>query len=92
MPDSLLEWMRPFAITGQVGWAFPTSVAAITTIDPDSGDANIQYNPQVLQWGGSLQYSMPYLKSSVIDLGLPEVFNQLNFVVRPRCRRLLPTR
>ena len=79
LPDSL-GWMRPFAITGQVGWAFP-SVAAITTIDPDSGDANVQYNPQVLQWGGSLQYSMPYLKSSVVDLGLPEVFNQLNFVV-----------
>jgi hypothetical protein len=28
-------------------------------------------------WGGSLQYSMPYLKSRVTDLGLPDFVNHL---------------
>jgi len=28
-------------------------------------------------WGGSLQYSLPYLKSAVVDLGLPDFFNHL---------------
>ena len=30
-----------------------------------------------LNWGGSLQYSMPYLKSSVQDLGLPAFLNRM---------------
>jgi hypothetical protein len=33
--------------------------------------------PQQLVYGGTLQYSMPYLKSEVIDLGLPDFFNHL---------------
>jgi len=33
--------------------------------------------PQQLVYGASLQYSMPYLKSEVIDLQLPEFFNHL---------------
>jgi hypothetical protein len=33
--------------------------------------------PQVLVYGGSLQYSMPYLKSEVKDLQLPDFFNHL---------------
>ena len=79
LPDSL-AWMRPFAITGQVGYAFP-GIAAATTVDPDSGDVNVEYRAQVLRWGGTLQYSIPYLKSNVVDLGLPDVFNRLNFIV-----------
>jgi hypothetical protein len=30
-----------------------------------------------LVWGTSLQFSMPYLRSSVIDLGLPDFINHL---------------
>jgi hypothetical protein len=33
--------------------------------------------PQNLVYGASLQYSMPYLKSSVTDLGLPDFINHL---------------
>jgi hypothetical protein len=33
--------------------------------------------PQVLVYGASLQYSMPYLKSEVKDLQLPELINHL---------------
>jgi hypothetical protein len=75
LPDTL-SWLRPIGITAQVGYAIPSSGASIS-IDPDSGDAIIDNRPRFLQYGGSLQYSMPYLKSSVVDLQLPDFFNQL---------------
>ena len=79
LPDSL-KWLRPFAVTGQVGYAIP-GISTALTIDPDSGDANTQTNPQVLRWGASLQYSMPYLKSNVVDLGISDFFNRMIFIV-----------
>src|SRR6185312_16010217 len=30
-----------------------------------------------LNWGGTIQYSMPYLKASIVDLGLPEFINRM---------------
>jgi hypothetical protein len=78
--DVPVDWVRPFAITGQVGYAIPAkrSVTSVTT-DPDTGDQDIdtKFNPRVLVWGGSLQYSMPYLKSAVVDLDLPDFVNHL---------------
>ena len=63
-----IEWARPFAVTGQIGYQVPSS----------SFDVNLGVPiAQNLVYGGSLQYSMPYLKSSVIDLGLPEFINHL---------------
>ena len=79
LPDSL-NWARPFAITGQFGYAIP-GVSQISTfgVDPDTGEQTVdtEFNPRVLTWGASLQYSMPYLKSAVIDLGLPDFINRL---------------
>jgi hypothetical protein len=75
LPDSA-RWLRPFAVTGQLGYGIP-SKNTTTTFDPDTGEADIEHNPRVLVWGGSLQYSLPYLKSSVVDLGLPDFFNHL---------------
>lgn len=69
-------WLRAFAVTGSVGYAIPGS-AQTTSVDPDSGDVTVTQNARFLQWGGSLQYSMPYLKSSIVDLGLPDVVNRL---------------
>ena len=31
----------------------------------------------MLNWGATIQYSMPYLKSAVVDLGLPDFINHL---------------
>jgi hypothetical protein len=79
LPDTL-SWIRPVAITGQVGYAIPGSNSTTTfSVDPDSGDisADTEFHPRVLQWGGTLQYSMPYLKSAVMDLGLPDFINHL---------------
>lgn len=69
-------WLRAFAVTASVGYAIPGD-ASTTSVDPDSGDVTVTQNPRVLQWGGSLQYSLPYLKSAVVDLGLPDFANRL---------------
>jgi len=60
--------LRAFAVTGQVGYRFPTS-----SYDVAMG----AYIPQVLVYGGSVQYSMPYLKSQVRDYQLPDFVNHL---------------
>ncbi len=75
LPSSM-DWARPFAVTGQFGYTIPGS-ASTATFDPDSGSIDTEFNPRVMIWGGSLQYSMPYLKSAVVDLGLPDFFNRL---------------
>src|SRR6266436_484739 len=79
LPDTL-SWIRPVAITGQVGYAIPARNFTTTFgIDPDTGDqtADTEFHPRVLNWGGTLQYSMPYLKSAVVDLGLPAFIDHL---------------
>jgi hypothetical protein len=79
LPDTV-GWLRPFAITGQAGYAIPARRSTtMFSVDPDSGDvsADTEIHPDVLVWGGTLQYSMPYLKSVVVDLGLPEFINHL---------------
>jgi hypothetical protein len=79
LPDTL-SWIRPVAITGQLGYAIPGRRSTTTFgIDPDTGvpTSDTEFHPQVLNWGGTIQYSMPYLKSAVIDLGLPDFVNHL---------------
>lgn len=79
LPNTL-SWIRPVAITGQVGYAIPgrNSTTSIG-IDPGTGNPTVdtEFHPRVLNWGGSIQYSMPYLKSAVVDLGLPDFINHL---------------
>ncbi len=79
LPESM-KWLRPFAVTGQLGYAIP-GISTVVTIDPDSGDADTAFNPQMLNWGASVQYSLPYLNSNVMDVGLPDFFKGLNFIV-----------
>jgi hypothetical protein len=67
LPDTI-GWARPIAATGQVGYQIPTTSYLVSQ--------NV-YVPQVLVYGGSLQYSMPYLKSEVQDLQLPDLINHL---------------
>jgi hypothetical protein len=79
LPDTL-SWIRPVAITGQVGYAIPGRNFTTTFgIDPDTGNQTVdtEFHPRVLNWGGTIQYSMPYLRSAVVDLGLPEFINHL---------------
>src|SRR5271155_4907487 len=67
LPDTI-GWARPIALTGQVGYQIPT-----TSFIVSQG----AFVPQVLVYGASLQYSMPYLKSEVKDLQLPDFVNHL---------------
>jgi hypothetical protein len=67
LPDDL-GFIRAFAVTGQAGYQVPT-----TSFDFTQG----VLIPQNLAYGGSLQFSFPYLKSNVIDLGLPDFINHL---------------
>jgi len=74
--DLPIGWARAFAVTGQFGYAIPGTASTVTA-DPDTGDIDTDFHPRVFTWGGSLQYSMPYLKSAVVDLGLPDFVNHL---------------
>jgi hypothetical protein len=67
LPDSA-GFLRAFAVTGQVSYEIPT-----TSLDLVSGNPV----PQNVLWGTSLQFSMPYLKANVVDLGLPDFINHL---------------
>jgi hypothetical protein len=75
LPDSM-GWARPFGLTGQVGYAIPSSNSSVT-VDPDTGDIDTELHPRFVTYGFSLQYSMPYLKSNVVDLQLPDFVNRL---------------
>jgi hypothetical protein len=67
LPESA-GWLRAFAVTGQIGYEFPSR-----SFDPVTG----AFIPQMLDWGGSIQFSMPYLKSEIQDLQLPDFINHL---------------
>jgi hypothetical protein len=84
LPDTV-KWIRPVALTGQVGYAIPSS-RSTTEIEPDTGEISVTPNPQFLVYGATLQYSMPYLKSSVVDLGLPDFINHLIPIVESQFR------
>jgi hypothetical protein len=82
LPDQIW-WARPLALTGVVGYSIPGSAQSFTTTVDDSGavSTDIEHHPQFLNWGLSLQYSMPYLRSAVYDFGLPDIVNHLIPVV-----------
>ncbi len=60
LPDSV-ALLKPFAITGTIGFAVPQS----------------RTDSDVFQPGIAVEYSLQYLKSSVKDYGLPEFVNHL---------------
>jgi hypothetical protein len=67
LPDAA-GWLRAFAVTGQIGYQIPTTSYQV---------AQGAYIPQVLVYGASVQYSMPYLKSEIEDFQLPDFINHL---------------
>ena len=62
------NFIRPFAITGQLGYAIPQLGKTVTlSVDPDTQeiDRDIDRHPRTLEWGLTIQYSLPYLNSHV---------------------------
>ena len=78
LPDSLW-WARPIAVTGQIGYGVPSSPSRTVYGAADEGRAmvSVEHHPQFIMWGGTFQYSLPYLKQNVRDVGLPDLFNRL---------------
>jgi hypothetical protein len=56
-----LSALKPFALTGVIGEDFPTG----------SND------PNALEWGFALEYSLPYLQRHVSDIGLPSPWKDM---------------
>ncbi len=65
LPRSL-DLLRPFAITTQIGVGIPTQGMTMGNL-----------NPTVLNWGFTLQYSLPYLNSNIGEIGGPEFVRHL---------------
>jgi hypothetical protein len=74
-----VKWLRPMAITGQLGVGLPTRSS--TTTVSDEGDVAIERHPHTHEWGLSIQYSLQYHQSFVRDVGLREPFNRMIPVV-----------
>ena len=65
LPNTL-AFLRPFAITGNLGFDFPTKSESAGT--PNSTNFN---------YGFAVEYSLPYLQCCVKDAGLRRPFSQL---------------
>ena len=67
LPASL-PWLRPFALTGNLGLDIPTKVTS-------AGNSNA--NATVLNYGFALEYSLEFLQHHVKDVGLGAPFDRL---------------
>jgi hypothetical protein len=65
LPASL-PFLRPFAITGNLGFDFPTKTESAGVPNPDN-----------FTYGFAFEYSLPYLQCCVKDVGLQAPFSQL---------------
>jgi hypothetical protein len=67
LPDNV-ALLRPFAVTGRIGYAMPGARA----------------EPDTLEWGGAVEYSLAYLTNNVRDVGLGSFAAHLTPVVEFR--------
>jgi hypothetical protein len=75
-----VSFLRPLAVTGQVGVAIPTSASTRTvTLNETTGerDIDIERHPDVLEWGFAVEYSIIHLQEQVKDIGLHPPFDRL---------------
>jgi hypothetical protein len=79
LPDTV-SFLKPFAITGLVGVAIPTTASTRTvTLNETTGEReiDIERHPNVLEWGFAVEYSIIYLQEQVKDIGLHPPFDRL---------------
>ena len=70
LPTSL-NFLRTFAVTGNLGVSFPTGAIVVNGVTQDQFGNNIvsvTNNPTFFNWGLSLQYSLIYMNSNVLEL------------------------
>lgn len=70
------DWLRPFAITGELDYSVSTHPIDVTGVDA-FGNVLISQTPTVLAWGATLQYSLLYLNSYVHEVEGPEFLRHL---------------
>ena len=79
LPEAM-RFLKPFAVTGQLGVVIPTSASTRgVTVNDETGEREleIERHPAVLEWGFALEYSVIYLQSQVQNIGLHEPFDRL---------------
>ncbi len=79
LPD-VLRFLKPLAVTGLAGVEIPTNASTRSvTVDDRTGEAEVEIerNPDVLEWGFALEYSVIYLQSQVQDMHLPAPVDRL---------------
>ncbi len=79
LPEGI-RFLRPFALTGQAGIAFPTSASTSSfELDQTTGEreVDLERHPDVLEWGFALEYSIPYLQAQVQDMHWGAPFDRL---------------
>ena len=79
LPEAM-RFLKPFAVTGQLGVVIPTSASTRgVTVNDETGEREleIERHPAVLEWGFALEYSVIYLQSQVQDMHLPAPFDRL---------------
>ena len=77
LPESV-NFIRPFAITGDIGPSF--SMRSKNVILNNDGSPDTERNPTTFQWGFTVQYSLMYLQSFVKDIGLGSPFKRMIIV------------
>ena len=83
LPESM-NWLRPLALTGTLGYAVTSKKKTRTfDTDPDTGNTTVavEHHSNQIRYGFAVEYSLPYLRSQVRDLGLPEWVNRLTPLV-----------
>ena len=75
MPKSM-RLLKPFAVAAQLGYAIPTKSSVMKKIKRRGCCSARQFRGPSI-WAARSKYSMPYLKSSVQDLGLPAFVNRM---------------
>ena len=65
LPDAL-TWLKPLAVTGNLGFSFPTKV-----------NSNGDLNQTTFNAGFAIEYSLEYLQHHVRDIGLGAPFDRL---------------
>jgi hypothetical protein len=83
LPESL-NWARPFALTGTVGYSITSSKKTTSpVIDPDTGIISlaVDHASNTINYGFAIEYSNFYLRANIHDFGLPEWVNRLTPLV-----------
>lgn len=78
--DLPVDLLRPFAVTGELGYTFADKALKVTTA-PDGSTSTNGGNNNAWFGGVSLQYSLPYLHEQVHDYGLPDFANRITPLV-----------